>query len=77
MDYYAKLSVHNISIHAPREGGDRRFLVLEQGTGVISIHAPREGGDFSMSIKTFSDMTISIHAPREGGDGCRWCRRPG
>ena len=33
-----------ISIHAPREGGDRG---LEDHPGVkhISIHAPREGGD--------------------------------
>ena len=35
-----------ISIHAPREGGDRRVFSgpLEAG---ISIHAPREGGDAS------------------------------
>ena len=34
----------NISIHAPREGGDhdRRALLLGFS---ISIHAPREGGD--------------------------------
>ena len=33
-----------ISIHAPREGGDkdRRFTLIPSG---ISIHAPREGGD--------------------------------
>ena len=34
-----------ISIHAPREGGDGRGRhSAERGT-VISIHAPREGGD--------------------------------
>ena len=41
----APIALPDISIHAPREGGD---LGLEQGTGVepvISIHAPREGGD--------------------------------
>ena len=35
----------NISIHAPREGGDyidEAVLVLNKR---ISIHAPREGGD--------------------------------
>ena len=33
-----------ISIHAPREGGDK---TLKPGVWytVISIHAPREGGD--------------------------------
>ena len=35
---------HDISIHAPREGGDRppclKLLHI-----FISIHAPREGGD--------------------------------
>ena len=33
-----------ISIHAPREGGDRE-LGVENGAFQISIHAPREGGD--------------------------------
>ena len=35
-----------ISIHAPREGGDRRHPWPPLFHG-ISIHAPREGGDFS------------------------------
>ena len=38
-------SYYNISIHAPREGGD-----FSKAAGLpeqrISIHAPREGGDF-------------------------------
>ena len=34
-----------ISIHAPREGGDRDFKSMDKRV-VISIHAPREGGDF-------------------------------
>ena len=34
----------NISIHAPREGGDYVAL-MEIGSIIISIHAPREGGD--------------------------------
>ena len=33
-----------ISIHAPREGGDRDFKSMDKRV-VISIHAPREGGD--------------------------------
>ena len=32
-----------ISIHAPREGGDRKSIVGRNLT-IISIHAPREGG---------------------------------
>ena len=37
--------VFEISIHAPREGGDCD-LVKVGPLGEISIHAPREGGDF-------------------------------
>ena len=36
-----------ISIHAPREGGDRGDSVRVLETYAISIHAPREGGDCS------------------------------
>ena len=34
----------NISIHAPREGGDLKITVISS-LSYISIHAPREGGD--------------------------------
>ena len=34
----------DISIHAPREGGDFSYLFL-LSISTISIHAPREGGD--------------------------------
>ena len=36
--------VLDISIHAPREGGDGTRIYTYDNTG-ISIHAPREGGD--------------------------------
>ncbi len=36
--------VADISIHAPREGGDRPDETRTTGIA-ISIHAPREGGD--------------------------------
>ena len=36
---------HGISIHAPREGGDRKLGCCRQTVYNISIHAPREGGD--------------------------------
>ena len=34
----------DISIHAPREGGDVYAYTMDDRM-VISIHAPREGGD--------------------------------
>ena len=35
----------DISIHAPREGGDNKWVTVPYYTIDISIHAPREGGD--------------------------------
>ena len=35
----------DISIHAPREGGDRHARQIPRVLEQISIHAPREGGD--------------------------------
>ena len=35
----------NISIHAPREGGDYQYSADDVVANFISIHAPREGGD--------------------------------
>ena len=37
-------ATQSISIHAPREGGDR-FVIRGLVGNPISIHAPREGGD--------------------------------
>ena len=56
-----------ISIHAPREGGDHCWAPLAEDDTAISIHAPREGGDRA-AITTRIIYKISIHAPREGGD---------
>ena len=58
----------DISIHAPREGGDYVVLVAVVVCVVISIHAPREGGDGDGGAAVAVDLAISIHAPREGGD---------
>ena len=47
-----RLSVHGlfqareISIHAPREGGDGGITIGNPDVVSISIHAPREGGDW-------------------------------
>ena len=63
---HGKLS-GDISIHAPREGGDDQCKQSIIFNGDISIHAPREGGDcYNMCHGRYP--MISIHAPREGGD---------
>ena len=40
---------YNISIHAPREGGDRTKFDMVHIIIDISIHAPREGGDLRIA----------------------------
>ena len=60
--------LHDISIHAPREGGDFMFLRRGPRCLKISIHAPREGGDLVPFVIRKFLQKISIHAPREGGD---------
>ena len=57
----------DISIHAPREGGDFVLFLFLLPVLRISIHAPREGGDV-MDGNGTTFGSISIHAPREGGD---------
>ena len=56
-----------ISIHAPREGGDRKKS-NNTANNSISIHAAREGGDLINRIILVTVTSISIHAAREGGD---------
>ena len=56
-----------ISIHAPRAGGDLRVNALVAVGDGISIHAPRAGGDREHRLH-FPLHAISIHAPRAGGD---------
>ena len=57
-----------ISIHAPREGGDRRSLLPLAGS-IASFHStpPARGATVHIAVKVPPDH-ISIHAPREGGD---------
>ena len=45
MTYRDYMIGSNISIHAPREGGDRFQQAGQDVHHNISIHAPREGGD--------------------------------
>ena len=42
---YNDMLSEDISIHAPREGGDMDDASIYPEEVVISIHAPREGGD--------------------------------
>ena len=58
---------HGISIHAAREGGDKK-LSKEDAAARISIHAAREGGDMQARHTQTECCGISIHAAREGGD---------
>ena len=40
----------DISIHAPREGGDGVGSHVKHSRMNISIHAPREGGDLTLLL---------------------------
>ena len=62
-----EVQAQEISIHAPREGGDNKISTNTDNIA-ISIHAPREGGDFIRDCRKKYGDIISIHAPREGGD---------
>ena len=62
----ALVALHfEISIHAPREGGDIVFPPLSQ-TGGISIHAPREGGDRSKRRTKSAKRDFNPRPPRGG-----------
>ena len=56
----------HISIHAPRVGSDKGYIVSLQ-CRKISIHAPRVGSD-GFLLYRFCVTCISIHAPRVGSD---------
>ena len=54
-----------ISIHAPREGGD---IDADSWYGVfpISIHAPREGGDGDQGRRRCAVLNFNPRPPRGG-----------
>ena len=56
-----------ISIHAPREGGDRRDRCAVATAWYFNPRPPR-GGRLSFALAALLTADISIHAPREGGD---------
>ena len=59
--------VGDVSIHAPRAGGDNE-VVLGERVVYVSIHAPRAGGDLPLPHHGAMLSHVSIHAPRAGGD---------
>ena len=60
-----------ISIHAPREGGDRRSGGLPRSVFYFNPRPPR-GGRRHYRRAEGNSKSISIHAPREGGDARCW-----
>ena len=55
-----------ISIHAPREGGDKEERIILQTLLDISIHAPREGGDAAALDKMERKKDFNPRPPRGG-----------
>ena len=60
--------VYDISIHAPREGGDYHALRGMSRGGIFQSTPPARGATAGKG-DAGADPAISIHAPREGGDG--------
>ena len=61
----SKVSTVKISIHAPREGGDRA-VSTDSGCVLISIHAPREGGDDSSGLDYSNIIKFQSTPPARG-----------
>ena len=59
-----------ISIHAPRAGGDCRGLVNASDFKTFQSTPPVRGATLRLALRCGGDR-ISIHAPRAGGDGNR------
>ena len=57
----------NISIHAPREGRDRRNFPLSAAVTDFNPRAPRGARPVQAAARLLP-VNISIHAPREGRD---------
>ena len=55
-----------ISIHAPREGGDKSALGGHLLIRYISIHAPREGGDRRDHLHGDGTRDFNPRPPRGG-----------
>ena len=58
--------VPDVSIHAPRAGGDVILLVAGIDDMRVSIHAPRAGGDFIDPDKRHLFLCFNPRPPRRG-----------
>ena len=65
--YGTNIAKNDISIHAPREGGDKYVIRRKVVNRNFNPRPPR-GGRLDASDVTAIIFDISIHAPREGGD---------
>ena len=59
--------VADISIHAPREGGDALNPTCKEGFSIFQSTPPARGATSAILV-ILPNKLISIHAPREGGD---------
>ena len=59
------VTAFDISIHAPREGGDLSIYDGDRRQ-LISIHAPREGGDISQAVSFRHRRHFNPRPPRGG-----------
>ena len=57
----------DISIHAPREGGDSAKGTIASNVGAFQSTPPARGAT-AVGNGLLNAAVISIHAPREGGD---------
>ena len=70
MDFVVAAALHNISIHALREEGDRQKIrVLHSPCIFLSTPSARRATDYETVL--FKTLGISIHALREEGDAVR------
>ena len=60
-----------ISIHAPREGGDKCRDSLAHRLRLISIHAPREGGDLRHTVQNGFHAVFQSTPPARGATPSR------
>ena len=68
-DYAELMAIASISIHAPREGGDRHNEADRPAAPNHFNPRPPRGGRRQGARRVRHRGDISIHAPREGGDG--------
>ena len=58
---------HEVSIHAPRVGGDAKINTLRENISKFQSTPPAWGATRTQKPKD-GTVSVSIHAPRVGGD---------